>query len=81
MPRAWLQGTALLTFLLREDPAEQIHQRTKQLIELARYARIGSPGELLGWENVDAIRFRELYSALIELAECEGSIKSTMESA
>jgi hypothetical protein len=70
----------MLTFLLKANPAEQIQKRTKQLIEFSRYARVGVPGELLGWEDVDVVRFNELYRALDKLGNEEGTLKAALES-
>lgn len=54
-------------------------RRLRKLIEIARYARAATPGELLGWDDVDTIRFHELYQALVELTNSEGNIKSATE--
>lgn len=79
MPKAWLRCAAISTFLLRGDPGEHIRKRTRQLVEMSRYARAGSPGELLGWDDVEVVRFNELMAALGDLAAEEGPFKALAE--
>lgn len=75
-----LRGVALLTWLHRGlDPRANIRARTRQLVEMSRYSRAGTPGELLGWDDVDLVRFRELYKALCEVVSSESQTKSWSE--
>ena len=48
-------------------------------MQMARYARAAVPGELLGWDDVDAVRFGELYEALHELSSKETSLTTLTE--
>ncbi len=69
------------TALLGADPSDRIRTRTKQLVQMARYARVGVPDELLGWGEVDVVRFNELYEALSGLANEEGPLRALAEEA
>jgi len=75
-----LRASPILSLLLSGDPpADRIRQRAKKLMQMARYARAGLPDELLGWGNVDVVRFNELYAALEELGAEEGPLKALAE--
>ena len=80
MPGVWLKSSPLGTYLFRRtDPTESIRTRTRKLMQMARYARAAAPGELLGWDDVDAVRFGELYEALHELSSKETSLTTLTE--
>jgi len=40
-------------------------------LELARYARLGVPGDDLGWGDVEVRRIRQLHSVLAEILSAE----------
>ena len=80
MPESFRVSIPVLTFAFRhEDPTAARKRRTKQLMEMARYARAGLPGELLGWDDVDVVRFNELYEALHDINQSEDVFKSLSE--
>ena len=79
MPRVWLDSIPVQTYALRSDPRAAIDGRTKKLMQLARYGRLGHPGELLGWDEVDAVRFHDLYRALHDIDKSEQPIQSFAE--
>lgn len=64
---------------MREDPAVNLKARTRQLVEMSRYARASAPDDLLGWGDVDLVRFRELYASLCEVVGAESQMKSWSE--
>lgn len=74
-----MRSIPVQTYVFRTDPRVAIRGRAKQLMQLARYARLGTPGELLGWDDVDLVRFHELYQALTELESKENPIQSYAE--
>lgn len=75
-----MASAPLHSYVLRNaEPAEEIATRTKQMVELARYARLGVPGELLGWDDVDLVRFHELHQALAGLSGGESPLQSLAE--
>lgn len=41
-------------------------------VELARYGKLGAPGEDLGWGEVEAVEIRRLHEALGEVLKAEG---------
>lgn len=80
MPADFLRASPVLSLLLAGDPpGERIKQRTKKLMQMSRYARCGAPDELLGWGDVDVVRFNELFDALEELGAEEGPMRALAE--
>lgn len=62
---------AIWHLLLELDPNELLAARRKQKVQLARYARLGRPGEGLGWDDVEATELQRIYGALREVLEAE----------
>lgn len=81
MPIAWIRTVAIGTFLLRTEPKQTLSRQRKALLEMSRYGRVGIPGTMLGWEDVDAVRFQELHQELIELVNAEGGLRTSIENA
>ncbi len=79
MPSEWHGSIPVQTFALRTNPRDAINGRIKKLMQLARYARLGRPGELLGWEDVEVVHFHDLYRALHELDRSEAPLQSFAE--
>ena len=76
----WLKTSTVVSYMFRNtDPVELRRSRTRQLMQMARYARAATPDELLGWGDVDVVRFNELYSALHELNASENALTSLSE--
>jgi hypothetical protein len=56
-----------------DEPRVILERRDKAKLQLARYGRVGTPGELLGWDDVEAVRVRRLHALLGEILESEGA--------
>ena len=83
----WYRGdpvNAVWPFMFDSD-AEVIELRLKrrrhQLVRLARYARVGSPGALLGWDDVPIAEIEQLVADLYEVLESEGLLTKVSEDA
>jgi hypothetical protein len=55
------------------NPEEALASRDRMKLELARYGRLGEPGEGLGWDDVSAVQLRRFHKALGEILKDEGS--------
>jgi hypothetical protein len=67
----WLDATWHLAVEI--DPEQALRNRERMKMELARYARLGSPGEGLGWDDVPAAALRRYHAALGEILKDEGA--------
>jgi hypothetical protein len=63
---------ALWHLLVEVDVDEVLANRDKQLVQLARYAHAGQPGECMGWGDVEISEFKAKYRALSEVLAEEG---------
>jgi hypothetical protein len=59
--------------LIEIDPQEFLDLRDKVKLQLSRYGKLGVPSDLLGWDDVEAVRVRKLHKLLGELLDEEGS--------
>lgn len=56
-----------------DDPHEILERKDRMYMELARYGRVGQPGEHLGWEDVSIVRVRQLHQQLGLIVSEEGA--------
>jgi hypothetical protein len=60
------------------EPAEILAGRRRMKMQLARYGKLGRPGDGLGWDDVEAVEVRRYYAELVKILEEEG-IRSALE--
>lgn len=70
---------AIWHLLEDDDPVELVEQRTKMLVQLARYCHAASPGPLMGWDEVELSDFRRQYEALAEILKGESPTQAVAE--
>jgi hypothetical protein len=55
------------------DPEDRFRGRRRMHMDLARYGRLGRPGDLCGWDDVEAVEVRRMHAELGEMLEAEGA--------
>ncbi len=70
---------ALWQHLFDLDPRDVRYNRDRQIVSVARHARVGSPGDLLGWDEVDVHRLRELTEAVQGVLDDESAATSAVD--
>lgn len=67
-------ANVILPLVMDEDlvPEEILERMERTKVELARYGKLGVPGEGLGWDDVEARQVRRYHARLGEILKEEG---------